>query len=103
MALAHIGKGEPDRAKAEAGLMDGSLRDYKARVKMPVPEALKVARRELDGGVRATAEGAEERDVRDDRHSQQRRPKPKPVQGRGFGLVHFLIFPSLSAIRPGCR
>ena len=49
MALAHIGKGEPGLAKAETTLMDASLRAYKERVKMPIPEALKVARRELDG------------------------------------------------------
>jgi tetratricopeptide (TPR) repeat protein len=49
MALAHLGKGEADLAKAESKQLDLALVDYKERVKMPVPEALEVARQELDG------------------------------------------------------
>ena len=56
MALAHVGKGEPDLAKQESDLMDESLRVYKEKVKMPTPEVLQVARAELDGQLRL-AEG----------------------------------------------
>ncbi|MDQ2950519.1 MAG: tetratricopeptide repeat protein [Acidobacteriota bacterium] len=55
MALAHIGKGERELAKQESGLMDASLLDYKEKVKMPIPEPLKVARVELDGQLQVAA------------------------------------------------
>jgi hypothetical protein len=55
-ALAYAGKGDVAQAKAESAAMDESLKDYKAKVKLPTPEPLKVARMELDGQLRA-AEG----------------------------------------------
>jgi tetratricopeptide (TPR) repeat protein len=48
-SLAYVGKHDVTQAKAESALMDASLRDYKAKVKMPTPEPLRVARVELDG------------------------------------------------------
>jgi tetratricopeptide (TPR) repeat protein len=48
-ALAELGKGNAALAKAEAKHMDESLVEYKAKVKMPVPEALAAAKEELDG------------------------------------------------------
>ena len=53
VALAYAGKKDFAMAKAESLLMDGSLRDYKEKVKMPVPEPLKVARLELDGHLKS--------------------------------------------------
>jgi len=49
MALAYIGTGHPEQAKAEAKNMEEALTEYKEKVKMPVPEVLEIAREELDG------------------------------------------------------
>jgi tetratricopeptide (TPR) repeat protein len=49
IALAYSAKGNAEQARAEAKQMDESLIEYKEKVKMPVPEALQVAREELDG------------------------------------------------------
>src|SRR5580693_2923738 len=49
MALAYAAKGNQTQAKAEAKLLEDCLTEYKDKVKMPVPEALEVAREELDG------------------------------------------------------
>jgi len=56
MAQAYAAKGDVEQARAESKLMDAALRDYKEKVKMPVPDALEIARIELDGHVRM-AEG----------------------------------------------
>ena len=56
MALAYLGKGNMRDARNEAKAMAESLNDYKEKVKMPVPEALEVAREELDGQLKL-AEG----------------------------------------------
>jgi tetratricopeptide (TPR) repeat protein len=56
MALAYVGKKDAAKAKAESAMMDASLREYKEKVQMPVPEPLKVARLELDGHLKL-AEG----------------------------------------------
>ena len=48
-ALAYLGKNNAALAQAESKQMDESLADYKVKVKMPIPEALEVAREELDG------------------------------------------------------
>src|SRR5262249_33280041 len=48
LALAYAAKNDTVKAKSESGQMDAALEDYKTRVKMPVPEALAVARKELD-------------------------------------------------------
>lgn len=56
MAMAHAGKGDLEGAKSESAAMDASLADYQAKVKMPLPAVLKVARLELDGHLKA-AEG----------------------------------------------
>ena len=56
LALAYVAKGDAALAKAESKLMDGSLKEYKEKVKMPVPEALQTAREELDGQLKL-AEG----------------------------------------------
>jgi len=55
-ALAYLGKNNAELARAEAKEMDESLAEYKQKVKMPVPEALEVARTELDGHLKL-AEG----------------------------------------------
>ena len=52
MALAYVGKGDMELAKAQAAMMDGSLRDYEEKVKMPTPEPLRVAQLELEGQMR---------------------------------------------------
>jgi tetratricopeptide (TPR) repeat protein len=56
VALAHLGKGNAELAKAEAKSMEESLSEYKEKVKMPAPEALLVAKEELDGQLKL-AEG----------------------------------------------
>ncbi len=56
VALAYLGKGNAELAKAEAKQMDGALSDYKEKVKMPVPEVFEVAKEELDGQLKL-AEG----------------------------------------------
>ncbi len=48
-ALAYVAKNNVAMARTESKQMDESLADYKVKVKMPVPEALEVAREELDG------------------------------------------------------
>jgi tetratricopeptide (TPR) repeat protein len=49
LAIAYVGKGDVVLAKLQSAMMDQSLHDYRLRVKMPIPEPLKVARLELDG------------------------------------------------------
>jgi tetratricopeptide (TPR) repeat protein len=49
MAQAYAAKGRFQLAVAESKLMDASLREYKSKVKMPVPDVLEVARLELEG------------------------------------------------------
>lgn len=56
MAEAYAAKGKLQLAVAETRLMDASLREYKSRVKMPVPDVLEIARLELEGRLRI-AEG----------------------------------------------
>lgn len=56
VAVGGLGKGNAELAKAEAKRMDESLTEFKEKVKMPVPEALAVAREELDGQLKL-AEG----------------------------------------------
>ncbi|MGI8742484.1 MAG: tetratricopeptide repeat protein [Bryobacteraceae bacterium] len=55
MALAYINKRDLEHAKAESSLLDECLREYRDKVKMPVPEPLKVARLELDGQLQVAA------------------------------------------------
>lgn len=55
-ALAQSGGGNLSAAQEETKLMDAMLKDYKEKVKMPVPEVLQVARQELDGHLKL-AEG----------------------------------------------
>ena len=56
LAQANAAKGNLEQAQAEAKLMEASLKDYKEKVKMPVPDVLEVAREELDGHLKL-AEG----------------------------------------------
>ena len=56
MALAYLAKNDASMAQTEAKHMDESLSEYKAKVKMPVPEALEAAREELNGHLKL-AEG----------------------------------------------
>jgi len=49
LSLAYAAKGNQSQAKAEAKRMEDSLTEYKEQAKMPTPEALEVAREELDG------------------------------------------------------
>ncbi|HLJ50722.1 MAG TPA: tetratricopeptide repeat protein [Bryobacteraceae bacterium] len=56
MAVAYSAKGNVALAEAESKLMDNELKEYKARVKMPVPEVLETARIELEGHLKL-AEG----------------------------------------------
>jgi len=49
MAQAYAGKGKLQLAFAESKLMDAALREYKSKVKMPVPDVLEIARLELEG------------------------------------------------------
>jgi tetratricopeptide (TPR) repeat protein len=56
VALAYLGKSNAELAKGEAKQLDESLNEYKEKVKMPVPEALQVAKQELDGQLKL-AEG----------------------------------------------
>jgi tetratricopeptide (TPR) repeat protein len=56
VALAYLAKGNAGLARTEAKHMAESLDDYKEKVKMPVPEALEVAKAELDGQLKL-AEG----------------------------------------------
>jgi tetratricopeptide (TPR) repeat protein len=56
LALAQSAKGNLPAAIEEAKLMDASLKDYKEKVKMPVPDVLEVAREELNGHLKL-AEG----------------------------------------------
>ncbi len=56
VALAYLGKSNVELAKIEAKHMDQALNEYKDKVKMPVPEALEVAKQELDAQVKL-AEG----------------------------------------------
>jgi len=56
VALAQAAKGNLPEAMEEAKLMDASLKDYKEKVKMPVPDVLEVAREELNGHLKL-AEG----------------------------------------------
>jgi tetratricopeptide (TPR) repeat protein len=56
VAVAALGKNNAGLAKAEAKRLDESLSEFKEKVKMPVPEALAVAREELDGQLKL-AEG----------------------------------------------
>ncbi len=56
LSQAYAAKGNLDSARAESKLMDASLRDYKEKVKMPVPDVLEIARLELDGHLKL-AEG----------------------------------------------
>ena len=56
MSQAYAAQGNAGLAKVESKLMDSSLREYKAKVKMPIPEVLEVARIELDGNLKI-AEG----------------------------------------------
>jgi tetratricopeptide (TPR) repeat protein len=56
VALAYLAKGNAGLARTEAKHMAESLDEYKERVKMPVPEALEVAKVELDGQLKL-AEG----------------------------------------------
>jgi len=80
MALAHIGQGQPEMAKAESLLMDASLRDYQAKVNMPVPEPLKVARLELDGQLQVAAGKLDHglRSLRDAAHEELRMVYSEP-------------------------
>jgi tetratricopeptide (TPR) repeat protein len=57
LALAHAKKGELEAARGESRLMDETLKDYRDKVKMDVPEALATARAELDGHLKI-AEGS---------------------------------------------
>lgn len=54
-SLAQINKHNLVQAKAESASLDASLRDYRDKVKMPVPEPLKVARLELDAQLQIAA------------------------------------------------
>jgi tetratricopeptide (TPR) repeat protein len=56
LALAYLAKGNAGLARTEAKHMSESLDEYKEKVKMPVPEALEVAKAELDGQLKL-AEG----------------------------------------------
>jgi tetratricopeptide (TPR) repeat protein len=56
MSQAYAATGKLDLARAESKLMDSALREYKDKVKMPVPDVLEIARIELDGHLRL-AEG----------------------------------------------
>ncbi len=58
VSQAYAAKGNLDAARAESKLMDASLREYKEKVKMPVPDVLEIARVELDGHLKM-AEGKE--------------------------------------------
>ena len=55
-ALAYAAKGNAALARGEAKQMDQALKEYKEKVRMPVPEVLQVAREELNGQLRL-AEG----------------------------------------------
>src|SRR3979411_962936 len=56
MALANAAKGHLAQAPVESKLMDSELKEYKAKVNMPIPDVLEVARMELDGHMKL-AEG----------------------------------------------
>ncbi len=56
MAVAYSAQGNLAQAESESKLMDAELKEYKTRVKMPVPEVLEAARMELDGHLKL-AEG----------------------------------------------
>ena len=49
LAVAYANKGNVENALAESRAMDESLNTYREKVKLPVPEELQVARKELDG------------------------------------------------------
>ncbi len=56
LALAYANKGNLENALAESRAMDQSLNEYREKVKLPVPEELQVARKELNGHL-AVAQG----------------------------------------------